>query len=126
MTIGTILVCAIISVVACVVIIGLGFELEFSWKSVMCCILVLVLVFGTGYLYQNNTASGRRELVDQRTEFQNGLERTLIVYTADGQILKEYKGKFDIQADNEYVKFDWNGKRYIYYNCYIETIADIE
>lgn len=27
--------------------------------------------------------------------------------------------------DGEYVKFDFDGKRYIYYNCFVESIADI-
>ena len=25
-----------------------------------------------------------------------------------------------------YVKFDYNGNRYIYYNCFVESIADID
>jgi hypothetical protein len=104
--------------------IGLLFE-EINWKSILCSIIVIVLIFGVGYLYQHNTASGRRELTDYRSEFQNGLERTLTVYTADGTILKQYEGKFDIANEDGYVKFDWDGKRYIYYNCYVETIADL-
>lgn len=28
--------------------------------------------------------------------------------------------------DGGYVKFDFNGKRYIYYNCFVESIADID
>lgn len=124
MTLGTIFVCGIISFVVCIGIIVVLFD-DLNPKSIACCIVAIVLIFGAGYLYQHNTASGRRELTDYRSEFQNGLERTLTVYTADGTILKQYEGKFDIANEDGYVKFDWDGKRYIYYNCYIETIADL-
>lgn len=89
-------------------------------------VILIVIIFGIGFWYYNNTASGIRARVDQRAELQNGLERTITIYTADGTILKQYEGKIDIEQDQGYVKFDWNGKRYIYYNCYIETIANIE
>lgn len=125
MTIGTILVCALLSIGACGVILMVAFD-DINSKSILCCVAAVVLIFNCGYWFQNNTASGRRELTDYRSEFQNGLERTLTVYTADGTILKQYKGKFDIADEDGYVKFDWNGKRYIYYNCYIETVANLE
>lgn len=125
MTFTTILVCAILSIAACGVILMVA-SYDINSKSILCCVVAVVLIFGAGYLYQNNTASGQRELTDFKSEFQNGLERTLTVYTADGTILKQYKGKFDIADEDGYVKFDWNGKRYIYYNCYIETVANLE
>lgn len=41
--------------------------------------------------------------------------------------LATYEGKIDIDTnDGGYVKFDFNGKRYIYYNCFVESIADID
>ena len=47
--------------------------------------------------------------------------------TADGKELAAYEGKIDIDTnDGGYVKFDFNGKRYIYYNCFVESIADID
>ena len=124
MTFTTILICVILCVGACsLILVWLD---GVNLKSILCCITVAVLILGCGYWLQNNTASGRRELTDYKSEFQNGLERTLTVYTADGTVLKQYKGKFDIADEDGYVKFDWNGKRYIYYNCYIETVADLE
>ena len=48
-------------------------------------------------------------------------------HTADGKELATYKGKIDLSTnDGGYVKFDLNGKRYIYYNCFVESIADIK
>lgn len=51
----------------------------------------------------------------------------MTVYTADGKELATYEGKIDIDTNNGgYVKFDFNGKRYMYYNCFVESIADID
>ena len=89
--------------------------------------LIIIVVVLCGMLwFFNNTASGRRMLVDQKSDFGGGIERTVTVYTADGEIIAQYEGKIDIETnDGGYVKFDFEGKRYIYYNCFVETIADI-
>ena len=65
-------------------------------------------------------------MVDQRSNFKNGLERTITVYTATGDIIAQYQGQIDIEGnDGGYVIFDFEGKRYMYYNCFVESIADI-
>jgi hypothetical protein len=64
-------------------------------------------------------------MVDLKSDF-GGLDRIIRVYTATGEIIAEYEGKIDIATnDGGYVKFDHDGKRYIYYNCFVETIAEI-
>ena len=89
-------------------------------------VLIFALLFGMLW-YFNNTASGQRELLDQKSNFNNGIERTVTVYTANGEVIAQYTGKIDIDInDGGYVKFDFDGKRYIYYNCFIETTAEIE
>ena len=89
-------------------------------------VLVFALLFGM-FWYFDNTASGQRALLDQKSNFNNGIERTVTVYTANGEVIAQYTGKIDIDTnDGGYVKFDFDGKRYIYYNCFIETIAEIE
>lgn len=89
-------------------------------------VLIFALLFGMIW-YFNNTASGQRELLDQKSNFNNGIERTVTVYTANGEVIAQYTGKIDIDTnDGGYVKFDFEGKRYVYYNCFIETIAEIE
>ena len=46
---------------------------------------------------------------------------------ADGDVIAQYEGQIDIEAnDGGYIKFDFEGKRYMYYNCFVESIADIE
>lgn len=93
--------------------------------AVICIALILVLLFGMLWFF-NNTATGQRALVDQKSNLNNGMERTVTVYTADGEIIATYTGLIDIDTnDGGYVKFDFEGKRYIYYNCFVETIAEI-
>lgn len=72
-------------------------------------------------------SSCSRAMTDIKSDIGGGLERTITVYTADGNVIASYQGKIDI-ASNEggYVKFDFDGKRYIYYNCFVESIADID
>lgn len=70
-------------------------------------------------------ASWDRAVTDFKSEVGNGLNRTITVYTANGEVIAQYEGKIDIeQTDGGYVKFDFNGKRYMYYNCFVESIAD--
>lgn len=65
-------------------------------------------------------------IANARNDAKGGLQRTITVHTADGKKIANYEGKIDIETTSGgYVKFDFDGKRYIYYNCFVETIADI-
>jgi len=89
-------------------------------KLIAIILLILVAFSMTG------CASVRRLAVDIKSEMRNGLDRTINVYTANGDLLATYTGRIDIEAnEGGYIKFDLNGKRYVYYNCFVETIADI-
>lgn len=94
--------------------------------SILVSMLLVIGLYGAFRWYHTSTASGRRALTDQKSELANGLERHITVYTADGKILAEYEGQIDIE-DNAggYVLFDYEGKRYMYYNCFVESIAEI-
>lgn len=97
-------------------------RLVFSATFVVAIVAMLVMRW-----YFANTASGQRALTDQRSNLNNGIERTVTVYTANGDVIAQYEGKIDIAAnDGGYIKFDFDGKRYIYYNCFVETIAALE
>ena len=99
------------------------------WVVALTVILALAICVGfyaIGRWYFTSTAAGIRALTDQKSNLTNGLNRTINVYTANGDKIAEYHGKIDLDADNDYIKFDWEGKRYIYYNCFVETIADIQ
>ena len=89
-------------------------------------VLAVALLIGV-LAYFQHTESGRRAIVDEKSNLGGGIERTITVYTANGDVLASYTGKIDIaDADGGYVKFDYDGKRYIYYNCFVETIAELE
>ena len=95
-------------------------------SAVIAIAVILGALFGMLWYY-GNTASGQRALIDEKSELNNGIERTVTVYTADGNIIAQYTGNIDIaDSDGGYIKFDFEGKRYIYYNCFIETIANID
>ncbi len=97
-------------------------RLVISVTAVVAIVAMLVLRW-----YFANTASGQRALTDQRSNLNNGIERTVTVYTANGDVIAQYEGKIDIAAsDGGYIKFDFDGNRYIYYNCFVETIAALE
>lgn len=126
MTITGWIVCIMFSIIAGVGAWGLWALTDKLVLSILIGIVVIALIFGVGFWYCNNTADGRRAMTDQRANLSNGLERTVTVYTADGKVLAQYEGRIDIeQNDGGYVKFDFDGKRYIYYNCFVESIADL-
>lgn len=102
---------------------------EIPWKilaGIVAAILIAAPFFGMRWYFQN-TASGQRALVDQKSELSGGIERTITVYTADGKVIAQYTGRIDMEGnDGGYVLFDFNGKRYTYYNCFVESVANIE
>ena len=129
MTIGAWICFVIFSVlIACVCLLVMDMCISVPGR-VLCgaaAVAIIVAMFLCFRWYFTKTASGQRALVDQKSNISNGIERTVTVYTADGETIAQYKGKIDIDAnDGGYVKFDFDGKRYIYYNCFVESIADI-
>ena len=118
---------------AAITIAGLTVTIAPCWESIHVKILtaaigvILIIALLLGMLWWfNSTASGQRALTDQKSELANGLERIVRVYTANGDIIAEYEGIIDIEGnDGGYVLFDYQGKRYTYYNCFVESIAEI-
>lgn len=131
MTIGTIVVCLFISITLLVGAIILYVDIDPPSNSgiffVVGTIALIAATWFGGHWYCNNTASGIRSMTDQKAELGNGLNRTVTVYTADGQVIAQYTGHIDIEDnDGGYILFDYDGKRYTYYNCFVESIADID
>ena len=53
-------------------------------------------------------ASWDRFVVDMKSDVGNGLERTINIYTADGELMQTYSGKIDLEmSEGGYVKFDF-------------------
>ena len=87
--------------------------------------ICILLITAISIISLTGCASLDRFVTDIKSDVGDGLNRTITVYTANGDIISEYEGKIDIEeSEGGYVKFDLNGKRYIYYNCFVETIAD--
>ena len=88
---------------------------------------LIIGAFAGLHWYYTETAEGRRAVIDQQSNINNGLERTINILNADGEVIRTYTGVIDIEGnDGGYVVFDYNGRRYTYYNCYPESIANIE
>ena len=131
MTIGGWVLFCIITflVIAIASVVYIWFDEPSPRVSFVIIVLAGVVIFASykGFnWYFTETASGRRAVVDQRSELSNGLERTINILNADGDVIRTYTGIIDIEGnDGGYVLFDYDGNRYSYYNCYLESIADI-
>lgn len=129
MTIGGWIAFVILTAIIVVISIEAGEEFNSIQSKVLTGIIAFACIVGLCFgfnWYYNNTASGQRALTDQQSELANGLERTVTIYTADGNVIAQYHGRIDIEGnDGGYVLFDFEGKRYTYYNCFVESIADI-
>ena len=82
--------------------------------------LILAVAFIGGAIFYLNTESGKRAVKDMQSELGNGIRRTVQVYDINGELIKEYEGKFDVETGNAetapYIVFDdENGKRHIVY-----------
>lgn len=76
--------------------------------------------------WQMNTESGKRAFKDQQSNLSGGIERTVTVYDINGNVIKEYSGKFDVETDREsYILFDdEDGNRHMIYYTTGTIIVD--
>lgn len=88
--------------------------------------IIVITILASTMLF-SGCASLERGLKDIGSDLSGGLDRTLTVYNANGDVLKTYKGKIDLETtEGGIVKFDLDGKRIMYYNCYVEVIENGE
>ncbi len=84
-------------------------------STIVVVILSIFVLIGLHWYY-GNTQSGSRALKSQESDFSNGIQREVKVYDATGNLIKEYKGRFDLEYDNDRILFDdENGNRHIIY-----------
>lgn len=74
----------------------------------ICFLIVLVCVLLTGC-----SESFSRDMKSAMSDFNGGLNRTVSVYSYDGDLLRTYTGKFDVSDSSSETYFDLNGKRVI-------------
>lgn len=61
-----------------------------------------------------NTQSGAREYHTLESNYDGGIEREIIVYNIQGEIIERYQGKFDLTYDDNRIMFDdEDGKRHM-------------
>ena len=73
--------------------------------AIVVAIIGVALIVGPMYwLY--GTEPGQRDPKSFASETGGGLERTVEVYDLQGDLIKTYEGKFDIQEDSTKVFFD--------------------
>lgn len=57
-----------------------------------------------------------------KSDIGDGLYRVVNVYSYDGKLIATYEGKIDLEKNENKVLFDLDGKRYVYYNAFVEVI----
>lgn len=129
MTIAAIVLCVAIGFLACFVLIAVHYMCELPRTklvfSIVCPFLAIAAILGIVW-YSFNTESGKRAYKDQQSNLSGGIERVVRVYDMEGDLIQEYRGKFDVETDNgSYVLFDdEQGKRHIIYYTTGTVIID--
>ena len=119
MTVGGIVFGIIASVIVVVVAFSIGFYFEDVKIGVAVALVAIACLVGLWYgihWYYTSTASGLRAVKTQDSEFNNGIERQILVYDIDGDVIEEVRGKFDVEYADERILFDdETGCRHIIY-----------
>lgn len=84
-------------------------------------IAVVAVVIGT------RSASFQRTLKSMWSNYGGGIDRTVTVYDFNGNELRQYSGKFDIQESDTTVFFDdENGRRIKIYNAIVISEENVD
>lgn len=123
MTIGSVIICIILTVLfggfGCYIAYALHQEAENTRGAIISVGITLIALAVTWIFpiwFYSNTEAGKRAMKTQDSNFNNGIEREVIVYDMDGDIIQTYTGKFDIEYEGERILFDdENGLRHVIY-----------
>ena len=122
MTVGGIILCIIGTVIVLIVAGLIAFSLidndakvaSLAVVAVGMAIIAGIWVFGNWWY--SSTEEGKRAVKTQDSNFNGGITREVMVYDMDGDLLAEYRGRFDVDYTDERVMFDdENGQRHIIY-----------
>lgn len=100
------------------VAVGIGFCTDRFAFGIIAFSVSFVLIAGGLCAFKSwkfeNTQSGAREYHTLESNYDGGIEREVIVYNIQGEIIERYEGKFDLTYDNNRIMFDdENGKRHV-------------
>ena len=110
----------IVWIILSITIVGfaavIGSVVDKTLVGVLVGVIISGLFLGGLLFYFNGTAAGQRAYKTQESSFNNGIDRTVEVYDATGNLLKTYSGKFDVDYDSNRIIFDdEKGKRHVIY-----------
>lgn len=81
--------------------------------TVLVAVALCIACYGGIHWYMTNSANGQRAYKSQQSRLDGGLERTVTVYSYDGDVIGEWSGKFDVTDNDQETFFDIDGKRVI-------------
>lgn len=85
-------------------------------------LVIVAVLIGTSWFF-TQTEFGQNLLAEACGDCGEG-QRTVTVYTADGDIIAQYTGDIEIlRNDAGEMSFIFEGNRYPYYNCSVECIS---
>lgn len=119
MTIGGMILLAFIAIVAlgCAICMSNGYR-STSAKAIcyIVAVVAIAITFTIQMWYYHSTESGKRAMKSQESNLNAGIERSVSVYDVDGDLIKKYEGRFDVDYDSNRIIFDdEHGKRHIIY-----------
>ena len=133
MTIFSIVVIVLAAVITLIAVIACAYMAAAEKSPSYIAGAVIALIVGVSICagivwWSFNTESGKRAYKDQQSNLDGGIQRTVSVYDINGELIKEYSGKFDIETDEEsYILFDdEDGHRHIIYYTTGTIIVDEE
>lgn len=86
-------------------------------RKIIIFVVIIVAILIIAAVLMLNGASFQRGLKSFKSNYSGGLDRTITVYDYNGNVIKSWSGKFDVQESETRVFFDdENGKRVIIYN----------
>lgn len=80
--------------------------------GVIIAICTLAICIGIVW-FCSTSESGKRALKEQQSDLNGGLQRTVTLYSYDGEKIKSWTGKFDVSSSETETYFDIDGKRVI-------------
>lgn len=86
-------------------------------RKIIIFVVIIVAILIIAAVLMLNGANFQRGLKSFKSNYSGGLDRTITVYDYNGNVIKSWSGKFDVQESETRVFFDdENGKRVIIYN----------
>lgn len=128
MTIGAIVFDVIIIISVLAMALFMGTECDSLPTGIITFLVGFIITIGIvigQFWYYNNSESGKRALKTQKSNYSGGITRQVKVYDINGKLIQEYKGKFDIDSNEERIIFDdEKGKRHTIYYSTATVIID--